>query len=353
MSFPTSTGTTPATIVLQLDASTLAPGIHSGKVTISDGSAVLFTVPLTLKVEPLKVTILKSDPASAFVYGISEDTSSTAAHAYLLEVNSQTESIERVAQVGSSVSDLAIHHGDGRIYVPNWKAGSLIAVDLQSFMQVKAYSFSPFRGIGYSGGDIYRAAAGSAGRLLVEEQDQWINISIFDTTAGTILGKTFVREGGGAFDPTGRYYYHGDNNISSAQVHKYDLIGDKFFELAHSSATNTGYGSRTMVVSEDGSRVFWNGSVFNSDLSELWRIGSEVYSTSSDGRLAFGKSNIYDVNLKQIVLGMPADSTVSALNSSTSKLVVQVGNLLGFYKITDPISLQAPILSVESTPSIH
>ncbi len=347
---PVSTGVTPSTVELRLDASGLAAGSYHAYVTISNGSMNLFAIPITLKVEPLSLTILKSDLTSSFVYGISEDTSSmVSSRAYLLEISTATESIERVVPVGSSVTDMAVHHGDNRIYVTNWRSGSLLAIDLSTFGQVRSYGFAPFGGTGYSQGDVYRVSAGAPRRLVVEEEDQWIEISIYDTVVGTVLNKAFMREGGGGFDPTGRYYYHGDNNISDASIHKFDVTGDQFFEMAkvRSSAASY-YGSRTVIVSENGNRVFWNGSVFDANLVEVWPIGDEIYAASFDGRLAFGNSKIYDVNSRQAVLGMPVDTKVSAFNSTSRKLVVQAGNALAFYNITDPVSLPAPVLSLDS-----
>ena len=94
-------------------------------------------------------------------------------------------------------------------------------------------------------------------------------------------------EGGGAFDPNGRYYFHGDNNSSGAEIHKYDNVGDAFTELAHIRVSSWSYyGSRTVVVSQNGSRVFWNGSMFDANLVEQWSMADEVYSCSADGRYA-------------------------------------------------------------------
>ena len=340
-------GVTPATIQVTLDPSSTAPLTRTGAIAINGASGMLFTIPVQLTVESLALTIIKSDPASAKVYAISEDQSTTPARAYLLEIDTATESIERVVSVGASVTDLAIHRGDQRIYVPNWQTGSLLAIDLNTFQLVQSYSFAPSSS---GGGDVYRVAAGGPGRVVVEEEDQWIDISLFDTGAGTKLANAFVREGGGAFGGDGRYYYHGDNNSSGAEIHKFDVLGDQFNELAHVRVASVNYyGSRTVVVSEDGSRVFWNGSVFDANLVEQWTIGDEIFATSADGRYAFSQSKVYDTVQRVAVLGMPGSTAVSAFNSISRKLVVQVGAGLGFFEITNPLSLPAPILSVAAT----
>lgn len=347
ISFAQTNGTTPTTLEVVLDASQLAVGFHSATITLSDGTNSLFTLPVKLRVEGLKLTLLESDPLSEVVYGITEDASNPAARAYLLEVNTRTEGIERLIPVGNSVTDLAVHNGDGRIYVPNWMGGSLLAVNKTNFVVERTYAFQPFGGTGYGEGDVYKVAAGAPGRLIVEEQDQWIDISVFDTLRGTNIARAFEREGGGASSGNGRYYYHGDNNSSGAQIHKFDLIGDAFNKQASIRVESAGYyGSRVVVVSEDGQRVFWNGSVFNANLVEEWTIRDLIYSATPDGRFAFGQDKIYDIALRRVALGMPATTTVSAFNSTTRKLVAQVNGSIRFFTLEDPVSLPKPVLSL-------
>lgn len=347
ISLSQSNGVTPATILITLTPSNTAPLLQSGSLTVSGAGGSLFTIPVQLTVESLSLTILKSDPASAKVYAISENTAVAPTKAYLLEINSATEAIERMIAVGSSVTDLAIHNGDNRLYIPNWQTGLLRAIDKNTFQQVQTYNFAPSTA---GGGDAYRVSAGAPGRIVVEEEDQWIDASLFNTVSGTKLTSAFVREGGGGFGGNGRYYYHGDNNSSGAEIHKYDVLGDQFSELAHIRVASVSYyGSRTVVVSEDGSRVFWNGSMFDANLVEQWTIADEIFSTSADGRYAFSSTKIYDTVQRTAVLGMPATTTVSAFNSTTRKLVTQAGATLGYYTITNPIALPTPVLNATFT----
>lgn len=125
-----STGVTPATLQITLDPSGVAPLVRTGAITISGLSGPLFTIPVRLTVEALRLTILKADPTSDKVYGISEDTATSPTRAYLLEINTTTETMERIVHVGSSVTDLAIHPGENRLYIPNWQTGTLLAINL-------------------------------------------------------------------------------------------------------------------------------------------------------------------------------------------------------------------------------
>lgn len=342
-----ASGTTPAGVKIFVDATQLPVGVTNTTILVGPDANSLVAVPLRLRVEPLLLTILKSDPTSAMVYGISENTQIPDSPAYLVEMNSETEQITRVRAVGTSVTDLAIHNPEGRLYVPNWRTGTLLALNKTTLELERSYSFRPFGGVGYGDGDVFRISAGVRGRLVVEEMDQWIDISIFDTTSGETLRTAFVREGGGGFDPTGRYYYHGENNSSGATIQRYDVTGDTFTRLANVRVESASYyGSRVVTVSEDGSRVFWNGSAFDAALSEQWAFAQMVYSCTPDGRFAFARENVYDINLRRVAFAMPVATTVSAFNSTTSKLIAQRDNRVEFFRFTPGAIPPVPILSV-------
>lgn len=346
ISFTNASGTTPGSLEVIMDASALPAGVNTASITISNSNGTLGTLPVTLTVDALSLTQIRSDPQSKFVYAISENSSASTPTAYLLEIDSSTEKITRVLPVGSSVTDLAIHNAEGRIYVPNWMLGALRAIDKTSMTLVRTYAFNPFQGTGYGQGDVYRIAAGASGRLVVEDEDQWIDIKLFNTSSGTAIATTSQRQGGGAFDPTGRYYYHGDDNISNAAIHKFDTNGGVFTPLTQTRVSSYNYyGSRTVVVSESGNMVFWNGSCFDASLVEQWTMSNEVYSTTPDGRYAFGETGIFDTSTKQQALGMPATTRVSAFNSTSGKLVAQVGQGIAFFPFSSPLSLTAPVLS--------
>ena len=357
--FAASSGTTPATLRASLDASALDPGIATAeiKVTTAEGP---FTIPVRLQVDPLALTVIRSDPLSSLVYAISEVTATGSGpttvgtpQAYLLEIDSTAQTIKRVVPVGTSATDLAIHAGDNRIYVTNWRGGSLLALNRSTLALERTYAFSPFGGIGYGDGDVYRISAGGPGRLLVEEYDQWIDIGLFDTAKGTLLGKAFVREGGGQFAPDKRFYFHGENNSSGAELRKFDTFADTLAEVAHNRGNLASYyGSRTVVVAEDGSRVFWSGVMYaTADLAELWLTTDIVYCTSRDGRYAFTETKIYDTVDKKVAFGMPVATTVSAFNTQSNKLVLQQDQRIAYYALTTGSVLPTPTLAVDTVTS--
>jgi hypothetical protein len=338
-----SGGVTPATLRVRIDTTALPPGLNRTSVTLAGSNGPAVEIPVSIFVDSLALTVLKSDPASAKVYAISEEqVEGLPGRAYLLEIDAQTQRILRTVRAGSGVTDLTLHSAEGRVYVTNWREGSLLAFDRSSLALVRSHPFRPFSYSGAGGGDVYRVAAGVAGRLVVEEFDQWIDIGIYDTTTSTMLGTAFVREGGGQFERTGRYYYHGENNSSGAMLRKYDTAGDVFAPMtAVRTESASYYGSRTVVVSEDGNRIFWNGGVFDPSLNVLWTTGAEVFSSSSDGRYVFGQDKVFDTIERRVAYAMPTSTKVSAFNTTSGKLVVQVGGRLAFLSLAELPGLNA------------
>lgn len=351
VTFSESTGTTPSTLTVHLDAHMLSTGLYNSTITLSSEAGEL-EIPVQFQVDPLSITHIQSDRNSVIAYAISEATNSVIAQAYLLEIDTAEEKIQRVIPVGSSVTDFTISYPDQLIYITNWKSGNLLVIDKNTFENIKSIAFKPAATTGSSEGDVYRVAAGVSQRLVVEEEDQWINISLFNTGTKKTLDTGYVREGGGAFDPSGRYYYHGENNSSGAKIIKFDTAGDVFTQIAaiRPPEISSSYGSRTVVISEDGSRIFWAGVALNENLQTEWAVGETVYSTSADGRYAICQTAIYDMNLRRQVLELPSPTSVSGYNSTTEKLIIQAGNSLEYFSLATPISMPTPVLSA-SNPS--
>lgn len=347
-------GVTPATLNIKLDATKAGVGDFEGAVQISVAGQSELSVPVRLSVKPLALTVIEADRTSDKLFAISESTvGGVGSGAFLLEIDSRSKTVERVVPAGSGVTDLAIHKAEGRVYVANWVPGNLRAFDLTTLEQVQSYGFTAAGPTGYGNNDVYRIAAGARGRLVVEEQDQWIDVSIFDTSSGAKLANVGLREGGGKFDPTGRFYFHGENNSSGAQLLKFDVLGDVFTKLGEIRVTSASYyGSRVVTVSADGNRVFWNGGVFDGDLNLVWELGAIVYSTSGDGRFAFGEEAVFDTQAKSTALAMPVNTRVSAYNSSTKRLVVQMGRQIRFFDVDParPLSAPASLTAIPAGP---
>ncbi|MDP2139149.1 MAG: immunoglobulin domain-containing protein, partial [Candidatus Didemnitutus sp.] len=340
--FDQASGTTPTSLRVSLDARQLPVGPNQSSLTLTSGASVV-TIPISLLVEPLAIVAIESDPTSTRAYALSEDSPGTSSRAYLLEIDCASERITRVVEAGSSATDLAWHVGDNRIYVTNWRAGNLLGFNPDSLIRERSFIFPPFLGTGSSSRDAYRVEAGAPGRVMVEAYDQWIYLTLFDTVAGQSVASYFAREGGGAYGASRRYYYHGENNSSGATLQKIDTAGDALSQVASVRVTSAGYyGSRAVAVSQNGSRVFWNGSVFDENLAELWSFGAEIFSTTADGRYAFGMTRVYDTVDRLTVYSMPVSTKVSAFNSTSGKLLVQNGGDLAFYPLAALPALGTP-----------
>src|SRR5262249_39578840 len=93
------------------------------------------------------------------------------------------------------------------------------------------------------------------------------------------------------------------------------------------------FGSRTVVVSENGNRVFWNGGVFDADLHAEWTLQHQIYAASADGRYAFSDTELFDIQQRSFLGNVPASTPVKAFNSVTAKLVYRGSNSIAFYRL--------------------
>lgn len=168
----TTSGVTPATLTVRLDASQLPTGASTGSITLTTGSGPL-VLPVQLQVDPLYVSVLCTDPRSALVYAISEYTNfDGVARAHLIEIDCASEAIVRAVPVGNSANALTLHEGDGRIYVTNWSDGVMLAVDRTAFRVVRRYAFPIYNPLlSDQPDDAYLVSAGRPGRLVVEGAD--------------------------------------------------------------------------------------------------------------------------------------------------------------------------------------
>lgn len=337
-----SGNSTPATLKVRLDASLLPLGQNTGSITLATAGGSV-DLPVKLQVDALKLTLLRSDPHSSRIYAISEPALATSA--YLLEIDSATETITRTVPVGKSVTDFTIHEGDNRIYVTNWSDGGLLAVDRTSFQVVRTYPFLPYPGA-TSEGDVYHVSAGGPGRLVIEAFDQWIDLSLFDTASGAILDTEQTYQGGGVYGPDKRYYYHGQSGGTGASLSKFDAAADKLLYLA--SITVVTSNSGLVVISDDGTRIFWNRGMYGEDLVQQWDIAAIIYATSADGRYAFSETSIYDTVQRKVLFSMPVKTQVSAFNTTSGKLLVQQGAGLAFYPISSTLLPATPALTAAS-----
>ncbi len=304
-----SSGTTPAGLTLSLKITDLPNGHYAGDLVFT-ARAMEFVVPIALNVIQMDLFKMLADPERPVVYGLQQGNSTTE-DAYLHFINPETENVERTIPIGSNATDMTINRGEGRLYVNNWLRGFTRVVDLETRQQLAPLDL---------GADVYKLNAGRPGRLYVEEEDQWVDINCIDTATGETVARQHAREGDGEIDPTGNYYYHCDNNISNAHITKYDISDDSFTQMAES--LEHPYGSRSLLLSADGTRLFWRGYVYDADLNELGQIAGNVVATSLHGDLAFTYDGVFNTHTGSQIYTLPFSSGVQAVSPDQAKLLI-------------------------------
>jgi len=321
----TAGGTTPGTLTVTIDASSLNAGIHQGEVVVvSSGSSV--RIPVSLKVHAANFMIAEADRDLPYVYVVSQESITSNQPSFLLRVDTDTNKIVKAVPVGKSVTSLSVHYAENRIYVTNWNSGLLRTLDRNTLEEVRNYQYAGSGGNGTNSGDAYVVAAGRAGRFILEQEDQWINFFLIDSATGEKLATSYTREGGGVFEPTGRFYYHGENNSSGATFNKYDTDGDVITELTSKRVESAGYnGSRLVAISGDGSRVFWNGGVFDPDLNILMQFNEEIVESTYHGEILFTNTKAINGSSSQTLATLPVDTKIQAVSGDQKKLYLFKG----------------------------
>ena len=301
-------GTTPSSVILSFNTTNLTAGFYTNELTFAAGGLPL-QVPVIVQLFNLNASKMVADPNRNMIYALHPGIGGVD-DAFVLFLNTDTGMVEKVLPIGSNPTDLAVHPREDRLYVSNWQRAQTRVVDLTTRTELPALAL---------GTDVYKINAGLSGRIVIEEEDQWINMSLIDTTSGTTLATGFVREGDGEADPTGRYYYHVDNNSSGAGISKFDVGNNSFVSVA-TGAKHNGYGSRNLVMSLDGSRLFWTAAMYDANLFDFGVIGPEIYSCSTNGAVAFGAAQAYDSATKQLLYNLPVSSTVQVVDRKDQRL---------------------------------
>ncbi|MDB6124854.1 MAG: hypothetical protein JWQ71_3847 [Pedosphaera sp.] len=298
---PTS-GVTPGTVTLNFNTTNLTVGTYTNQLSFT-ANGITLNLPVTVQLFNLAASKMVVDRNRNYIY-VLHPGSGTFDDAFLLFLNTDTGVVEKVIPIGSNPTDLTVHPREDRLYVSNWQRNQTRVVDLATRTELAPLTL---------GADVYKINAGLAGRLIYEQQDQWITAFLVDTSSGATVSTAFLREGDGECDPTGRYYYHTDNNSSGAVITKFDVGNNSFVSLA-SAGPHYYYGSRNLVMSLDGSRLFWTSAAYDANLVDLGVIGAEIYSCSTNGSVAFSDHQAFETATKQVIYNLPVTSAVSAVD---------------------------------------
>jgi alpha-tubulin suppressor-like RCC1 family protein len=308
LSASATNGTTPSSVTLSFNTTNLISGFYTNQIILT-ANGISLQLSLVLQLYDLNPLKIVADPNRDYIY-VLHPGSGINADAFLLFLNTDTGIVERVIPIGINPTDMSINRFEDRLYVSNWQNDQTHVVDLKTGTELPPL---------FLGTDVYKLSGSFAGQIVTEGEDQWITASLINTTNGAIIATAGLREGDGECDPSGRYYYHVDNDDTGAGIAKYDIGNNSFIGI-----TNAGQhypaGSRNLVMSMDGSRLFWTSAMYDSNLVDFGVIGAEIYSCSTNGSIAFSDTQAYDTAAKQAIYSLPVASTVEAVDRLDQKL---------------------------------
>ncbi len=256
----------------------------------------------------------------------------------LLFINTTNNTIEKTLPIGSYPTDLAIHYGENRLYIASWGENVTYVVDLTT------QSLLPSLNLGV---DIYKVTAGKSGRIITEGGNQGWNVNFVDTTTGRAFELYFMTmsPGDGEMDSSGTCYYHCDDNISSAHIHKFQIENDTTTETANS--VEHPYGSRNLVLSADSSTLFWRGYVYDTNLIEVGSLGEEIHATTARGDFALGVQHVFNVRNGQTIYTWPFSCQAMAVSGDQRKafLFDSVSNQLAIFSMDAIAPVSGPALN--------
>ena len=343
--FDSNTGTTPSTLNYSINTTELTAGRMASTITITFDSTSL-NIPVNLTVDEANFIQANGDREEPFVYLISQMADDGTTPAYLVELDTRSDTLTRAVSCGKSATDLAIHYQENRIYVPNFRTGILRAFDRTSLEQVQTYQYSAGGGFTQNGTTVSGVSAGANGRLVISESNQWVTVSYIDTSNGTTLGTGGAYgDGRGEHSPDGRFYYHPDRGISNGSIRKYELGGPDLTAIAtFQDGSNRG----DTLVSGDGNRVFWGRYVLDSDLNQLRQFDENIVSISYFGDIAMTESSVINANNGQNLATLPVATDVQAVSLDQSKLYLMEGGAVTVVDLSaitalPPIAIQPSI----------
>ena len=293
---------------------------------------------LSIPLNGLPIIKIAADFARPYVYAVEEE--GTAAR--ILVINTQTDAIERVLQVGDNVTDLDVHYPESRLYLNNYLRPETQRVDLLNLGVMAPLLIDDWVG---------RVEAGRHGRLYVRVTANYdLQYWIVDTTTGARVGiiNSSVDFEDAEADPTGRFLYLGDEGSSGSALYKYDIATDDPPLVRHSGGNP--YGSESLLMVADGSRLFWNETVYDTDLAELYEHPHEILAVTYRGHLAFSDLKAFNGFTGELVAYLPAISEAMAVSGNQQKLYLWDANADAIRVVA--IADIGPVPALEPAPNL-
>lgn len=340
-------GFTPANIVVSLNASSLVSGKHESFIEFRDlNGDLFFNIPIQLDLGALNLTHLVSDMGSSDLFGISKlDEEST----YLIKIDSAKEEIVDVVRYEKKITDINFHGFDDALYALSPEENVLYSINMEDLSKIESL---PLPDLESQSNTVRRFAPASPGHVVTSGAN---DLELCDLATGQSIAR--ARAYGDALEsaPNSNLVYLSQSSGFYPSIHVFDTsLGTLKYELpgyARFFSFDPGFyvdydGDPSLVISDDSSRLFWNGYVIDSFGTEEWEMDDVVYGCTEDGRYAFTGSTIYDVLSKQAILGMPDSRKIFEYNTTSQKLVLQEDERITFYSLAEPFSLVSPDLKL-------
>lgn len=275
ISLVTTSGVAPGVLEFDIDPDGLAIATHSGAIRITSGGRE-FDLPVSLTMHALNYVMLASDPDKPLNYAISRpDSLGSRDPSFLVVMDAHADEPLFAVEVGWGITDLTIHEEEDRIYLVNYAAGQLRALDRNTFEEVV---FRQFPQPGIPGPEvIHGLAPGREGRIALTQIHNFSpgsQLRLADTDSGDLVASIPISHGVARFDPTKRWLYYGVTATSTYPIIKYDTANDELVQVAASS--QSAYATRQLMIDETGERVFWGHHMFDADLNSLWTFTGPV-----------------------------------------------------------------------------
>lgn len=327
-------GAGPGSVGVKMNPRISGAGTNFGSITVrtSDGPALI--VPVSLSVYPVRLTMLLSHPSSHIVYGLSVPESiSNSASPLLLLLDANKEQVTRVQPLPTGTTNFIYHPGDDKLYVLSSGPRTVQSYDPATLQLLFSRPFSP----AVSSQKPYHLSPGPAGRIVILAESG--NLLLMDSASGEVITQPYMGTYGalGVSSPDGMVFYRGDR-YASGNIRKLRVLTSTL-ESAGEASSGTNYSPYwpNLYITGDGSRVFWNRCIFDTNLDLVARTSDNIYAVSADGRHAVVANTIVDLAAQRIVLGAPTNGTTFAFNGPTGKIVTQVGNEVRYFSLAESL----------------
>lgn len=177
-------------------------------------------------------------------------------------------------------------------------------------------------------GIVYRIEGVDSTRCISLEQDQWVDVLLYDYGVGaapTSLVKSLygsIYAGNIEFDHRTGRILHGDSDTSSADTAAFQLNGNNITPAEQTSLYQLplSYASGTVALSAEGRYFYFDGLQFNSSdiIHPIRNLGQKIYAGVSG--IAVGQTQFFNAETGSLIGSLPFGSTVYGAADNATQL---------------------------------